>query len=263
MLIPFSSLAQLNPSSEKLCIQINKMKKLKLLMLLSIIDFSVVAQVGSLEVSIKAFIPDPKNAGQANGNIIRLPNGNNGSMVSFATYCFKSDNRGFSSDPKASSRLVTNFTINPTSGTTAAIIPNEGRTIAGITSRINCVDGSVIESKKGVVDRDAIGATAVANGTIQVIGQVTGTNILTPARGLGPSIDYSFDLQWNSTTNTLIAKINFGSFPAFEMYARQPGGKWVPVVQQLPTKTPLSLAGDAFGINTEVKNVTIKIPMVP
>lgn len=236
------------------------MKNLKILILLSVIHFSALGQVGALEISIKAFIPDPANAGNAKDNIVATPNGNGGSMVSFAGFCFKTDNRGFSNDPAASSRLTTSFMINPTSGTTAAIIPDEGRTIAAITNRLKCDDGSAIASKQGVVDRDAIGNPAVADGTIEVIGQVTGTNILTPAGDAGPSIDYSFDLQWNPTTATLTAKVNFGSFPAFEMYARQPGGPWISIVQQLPTKTPLSLAGDAFGINTERSEVTLVIP---
>jgi hypothetical protein len=236
------------------------MKKLPVLIGLVLMHFYSFGQPGALEVLIKAFIPDPANAGNAGTSILPMPNGGSGSIVSCAGYCFKTDNRGFSNGSNATARLTTSFIINPTSGTTAAIIPASGRTTAAVTSRIDCSNGSVIASKQGTVNRDAIGTPAVAAGIIQVIGQVTGTNILTIAGNLGPSIDYSFDLQWNNSTGVLIAKINFGSFPAFEMYARRPGGNWVPIVQQLPAKSPLSLAGDAFGINTEVVNVTKAIP---
>jgi len=81
---------------------------------------------------------------------------------------------------------------------------------------------------------------------------------------LTPSADCSFDLKWNRTTTELNVDFTFGVFPAFEIYARQPGNSWVPIFQQLPLGNAWQLAGDGtgFGIATVRKTATVKVPSI-
>ena len=99
---------------------------------------------------------------------------------------------------------------------------------------------------------------------MQVIGQVTATDQLVPCAPtlLTPSADCSFDLKWNRSSTELSIDFTFGVFPAFEIYARQPGNEWVPVFQQLPIGEAWQLAGDAtgFSIATIRKTATVKVP---
>jgi hypothetical protein len=221
-------------------------------------------QSNSVEIWIRAFIPDPQNAGGGVGYINPVPSG--GSSVSLhninpsiPNICFATDNRGFSDDPSVTSRLETKFTITLNNDGTAKVTPSQNRTNAAVTKKVDCTTGTIVEQKSGSVDRDNIGTPAVADGVVQVIGQVQGRNLLTPLGSIGPSIDYSFDIQWKPSTSTLTASVTIGSFPAFEIYARQPNGKWIKIFQQVPKGAPWQLGADAFGINssriTETKTV--------
>ena len=92
-----------------------------------------------------------------------------------------------------------------------------------------------------------MGTPAVADGTIQAIGQAQGTNVI-PLAGRGPSIDYSFDIKWKPLHGTLSAALTYGTFPAFEAYARVEGGNWTPLLQRLPTGSPWNLTLDGLGL---------------
>lgn len=235
------------------------MKMLRLSIVLLIFNLPCFAQSGQLEVWIRSFIPNVANAGSASSSIVAVPGSPAKSMVKTLTYCFLTDNRGFSTDPTTTSRMETKFVIAP-NGTSATITPSGSKTKLFVTSKLDCSTGVVIETKQGTVNLDAVGNPAIADGWIQVIGQSAGTNVLTFAGNVGPSIDYNFDLKWNASTSVLKARINHGTFPALEMYVRRPGGVWVAVVKKLPVKSPLSLAADAFGLNTVIADVTVNIP---
>lgn len=213
------------------------------------------AQSNSIEIWMRAFIPDPQNAGGGAGFIKAMPNG--GSSVSLhninqsiPNMCFVTDNRGFSDNTNGTSRLETKFILTLNSDGTGKFSPSQNRTTASVTKKADCSTGNILEQKMGSVDRDDIGNPSVAGDVVQLIGQVQGRNLLTPLGTNGPSIDYSFDIQWDPKTSTLIAALTIGSFPAFEMYARQPNGAWTPIIKQLPTGTPWQLGADAFGINS-------------
>lgn len=243
--------------------QMNKIIFLCIIILVTSILAS--GQSNSVDIWLRAFIPDPQNAGGGTGYINALPNG--GSSVrllnvnsSLPNLCFATDNRGFSDDSGVSSRLETKFTLTLNADGTGKVAPLQNRTSAAITKKIDCSGGNILEQKAGSVDRDTIGNPATADGTVQIIGQVEGRNLLTPFGSVGPAIDYSFDLKWKPSTSMLTSTVTVGSFPAFEMYARQPGGKWMPIIRRLPTGTPWTLGADAFGINssnlTETKTVS-------
>src|SRR5580692_4398842 len=148
---------------------------------------------------MRAFIPDPANAGQASGYIVAVPS-DVSSVVRLrnkdgtkANLCFATDNRGFSSASSSSARSETTFVIQPTSPSTAKVTPGQDRTRAAVTKKVDCANGSVLSQGAGKVVRDHIGAPAVADGVIQVLGQVEARNVLTPLGDIGPAIDYSFD----------------------------------------------------------------------
>lgn len=222
----------------------------------------------SLEVWMRAFIPNKANAGPAANFIIPVKNAVSGSAVRLIPVdtnmqpCFATDDRGISSDGSASSRIETKFTIEPNDDVTAAtVLPASGRTTASVTTQVDCQSGATVEAKQASVDRDVIGKPSAADGYVQVIGQVTGTNKI-PLAGNGPSIDYSFDLKWHPRTGVLDASINVGSFPAFEAYARLKGGEWVLILKHLPTGNPWSLMGDPWGIAYERVQTSTTLPVL-
>lgn len=247
------------------------------------------AQSNSIEIWIRSFIPDVAHAGAASRTIINNPGGT-GSIVQVVPkeipiigplisavipsscfdpdkdrICFVTDNRGFSSDASTTARTDTKFTITFNAEETAATVtPISGRTTTGITKRLNCTSGVIIEQKPGKIDRDALGTPAVAGDVVQVIGQLTATDQLVPCAPsfITPSADCSFDLQWSRASTELTVDFTFGVFPAFEIYARQPGNAWVPIFQQLPLGEAWQLAGDAtgFSIATTRKTATVKVP---
>jgi len=246
------------------------------------------AQSNSIEVWIRSFIPDVTHAGSASHTILNNPNGSGslvqvvpkdipriGKIISAITpsscfdpdtdrICFLTDNRGFSSDPGSTARTDTKFTITFNTNGTATVSPGSGRTTTGITKRLNCATGAILAQMAGKIDRDVIGTPAVAGDLVQVIGQITATDQLVPCAPtlLTPSADCSFDIKWNRSTTELNVDFTFGTFPAFEIYARQPGNSWVPVFQQLPLGEAWQLAGDATGFNfaTIRKTAAVKVP---
>jgi hypothetical protein len=223
----------------------------------------VFAQSATVEIVMRVFIPDPDHAGKAAGFIVRRPGSSPGSLVkvdvpTVGTECFLTDHRGFSSDSANTSRLQTRLSLTLAAGQ-VTVVPMAGRTTPGTTSAIECATGALRRQAPGRVDRDHLGHPAVADGVMQVIGQVTGTNVLA-AHGRGPSIDYSFDLKWNASRRSLTASVTYGQFPAFEMYVRRPGGAWVTVITALPSSTPWSLTGDVWGVGVERRTVTVSVP---
>ncbi|MBB6330858.1 hypothetical protein HNP24_001808 [Chryseobacterium sediminis] len=240
------------------------MKNLFFLSLILIASSSLQAQSNSVEIWMRAFIPNPQNAAGGSGYINAIPAG--GSSISLhninpaiPNMCYATDDRGFSTDNNATSRLETKFILTLNQDGTGTVSPSSNRTVASLTKKLDCTTGAVLDQKIGSVDKDYIGTPAVADGTVQVLGQVQGRNLLTPAGSQSPSIDYSFDIKWTPSTTTLTVKTTIGSFPAFELYARQPNGKWVAVVQQLPSGTPWALGGDSFGINSTLIIETKKV----
>jgi hypothetical protein len=239
---------------------------LKLLLLivacLSVTD-GLWAQGSPVEIWIRAFIPNPAGAGQANGYIVAVPGGSvvrlRNADPQALNLCFATDDRGFSTSSSSTSRSETLFTITPKSATAATVTPLANRTNAAVTRKVDCNSGAVLDHAPGKVVRDTIGTPAVADGTVQVLGQVEAKNVLTPLGNSGPAIDYSFDVKWHPADSTLTIAITYGVFPSLEIYARRPGGQWVTVIQRSPAGQPWQLGGDSFGVNStrEVQTTTI------
>lgn len=217
----------------------------------------------SIEVWLRAFIPGPSASGTANDVIVATPNNQPGSIVKLVFRdsvidCYLTDNRGFSHETSASSRVETQFSI-AWNGSTATISPSSSRSKASVSSQVDCDTGAVTKSASGNVDRDAIGSPAVHNGVVQVSGQVTATNVI-PL--VGPSIDYSFSLSWSPATGHVDIDVTYGVFPAFEVYVREGGGEWIPALRREPTGSPWRLAGDTIGVNVARSNLKLDLPVL-
>lgn len=78
---------------------------------------------GAVEIWIRAFLPDPQNAGAATSYIVPRPNTPGQSMVRLlptdrlpdraTPACFVTDNRGFSSATGSTARTETRFVVAP------------------------------------------------------------------------------------------------------------------------------------------------------
>jgi hypothetical protein len=233
------------------------------------------AQGNTIEVWMRAFIPNPANAGSAIASIAARPGATPGSIVrvqvpvgpgggNLSLMCFLTDDRGPSANPAVTARVETRFSIT-LNGNTATTAPASGRSTMKPTTRVDCGTGAAMTTATGALAMDAQGQPAIADGVVQVIGQVKATNTLVPlgsvaGGALAPSIDYGYDLMWTPGTNTLKATLTYGKFPGFEMYARRAGKPWTPVLIALPTSSPWALMGNVFGVATSQTTITKTVP---
>ena len=197
------------------------------------LPFSLAAQTGSVEIWMRAFIPDPRNAGAARAVIFPADAGS--SIVKLSRNpefeCYATDHRGFSSDPSTSARVETRFSLIPSGPGTAIVRPASERTNTALTIQVDCNGFASFRTDSGHVEKDHVATPTVRDGNVYVTGHVIGKS--------ATAISYSFDLKWRPFPGELTASVGVGAFPAFEMYARTPGQPWIEVVRTLPTGTPL------------------------
>lgn len=99
-------------------------------------------------------------------------------------------------------------------------------------------------------------APAIAEGTVHVAGQVIG------AIGQGASINYRYDVSWRPFPGELTATVSVRAFPAFEMYARMPGQKWIEVIRNLPSAPPSIAGTDTFGVGFTQLSESVALPVL-
>jgi len=244
------------------------MRNLILLLILTFLSNKGIGQnENSIEIWIRAFIPDSKNAGAASAYVKGTSNKKSAILLQpyskSYNYCFDTDNRGFSTDENQSSRMETRFKLNLLNEK-GIVHPLKNPSSIQITKNIDCITGKVLEKGQGSINADNLGNPIVAGEKVQIAGHAQSTNTLFPLIGgfLTPSIDYSYDFQWSPSSSKLLANITIGSFPAIEVYARRPNGKWHTVLQQFPTGVPLQLAFDSYGINSTLVKKEILIEKI-
>jgi len=212
---------------------------------------------------VKAFIPmtHPTNPGY----VKPVPGAPGKLMIPGPTpvdQCFFTDHREFSSDRYASARVTTEFFLvtNGNSATTEVAVPAPHIHTAGISTKVNCSTGSVIDQKLGVFSRlhsigssapeDSIGKPAVAGTQVQVIFSVATVNPFAPP-GVSPAIDYSIDYTYDTSSKKLTFAANLGDFPAYEAYAQLGNGPVITVFRASPVaNTPWGLYDFGTGLNT-------------
>jgi hypothetical protein len=179
-----------------------------------------------VHIWIRAFIPK-----QIEGNptyMVPIPGRSGQSMISSPSLLrsnkfFATDHRSFDFSPDASARVTTEFVL-VIDGSSVRVERVGGRPFHRTTPTQRLVlEGSEVksETKTAELKIAAMGQPMSGNGMIQIAGQAAAANPFLPA----PWIDYSYDLIYKPASKELLAKINFGAFPAFEGYASFNGGK--------------------------------------
>jgi hypothetical protein len=176
--------------------------------------------------------------------------------------CYLTDNRTFSSEAAAQSKVKTEFRIIINHGQ-ISISPDEARLAhrAGTSTRLNCMTGEVIAEKPGTFDGvfgvRALGQPAAADNKVQIIGQAAIGN---PHVLGAPMINYSFDLTYDSTTKQISFSVTTGNFPAFEMYAFRGSNPAVTVFAVPPaSETAWGLIDGGIGLNTRTLSGKIQL----
>ncbi|MDC0743195.1 hypothetical protein [Polyangium mundeleinium] len=174
----------------------------------------------------------------------RLPTGAAGD-------CFLTDGRGFSSQASSASKVETEFQVLIDQGR-VSIQPSDAGLVhkAGVSTRVSCTTGTTVgDPKPGTFGVRALGVPAVADGKIQIAGQVGIKNPHLPA----PWIDYSFDFIYDTQANVLTYSVVAGRFPAFEVYAvRGKNGPPITILQVEPQSTSAwGLIDGGLGLSTD------------
>ena len=223
-----------------------------------------------VHVFIRAFIPNnhPGNPGYVRGipshpGLFVIPSPAvrmvHGVPLPFSDgTCFMTDNRGFSNDIGASSRLVTEF-ILVIAGNTATVEKANNRDLerTGPSHKVDCNTGvDVVPSKSASTADMHSGTPAVADGLVEIVVDGRANNPLSPlliaGRPISPDIQYGGSFTFNTNDNTLRFKGSVAIFPAYEAYAQMEGGLLTTVFQSPPTpgSTAVNLIdfGTGFGL---------------
>jgi hypothetical protein len=233
------------------------------IVLLAFVSLAAPGQPVRVHLWVKAFIPKahPRNPGY----VKPVPGSPGKWMIPGPTpgdQCFFTDHRDFSSDRSASARVTTEFylAINGNSALTEVAVPTPHIHTAGISTRVDCSNGSVIAQKPGVFSRlhsigssapeDSIGKPAVAGTQVQVILGVATANPFAP-----PSRGYRSNYTYDTGSKKLTFAANVGEFPADEAYAQLGNGSVIIVFRASPaSNTPWGLYDFGTGLNT--RNLT-------
>jgi hypothetical protein len=182
--------------------------------------------------------------------------------IKAAADCYSTDNRGFSSERAATSKVSTEFKIVVYFGQ-VSIEPSDARLAhrAGTSVRLNCSTGGVIAEKPGTFDGPfgvrSLGQPAIAETRIQVIGQVAVGN---PHILGAPMIDYSFDFIYDLSTKRLTYSVTAGVFPAFELYAIRGSGTPITILQIPPSSEDAwGLLDGGSGRNTKLQSGIVQM----
>lgn len=214
-----------------------------------------------IHVWLRAFIPSSIKDGDyikkaSDGTyVIKAPglsiNGQNFGYL--AGSCFSTDNRDFSSDLGASSRVMADFIIKFTGRRTMAVELANGRSAYGIigqTHNVNCDTGKDISPPKSAsTDSVVIGQVKVSDFMRVFNVKVSAGNPF--YAGLAPAINYEFAVQYDVASTSINFHGTSGNFPAFEGYY-EVNGQTKPIFKLPPASgsTPLSLTDLWLGLNS-------------
>jgi hypothetical protein len=145
--------------------------------------------------------------------------------------CFDTDNRTFSSDPAASARIVTDFTVEVTDPAVITPANKADRFRSGVSRKLNCNTGAVEKTGQAGLGGCTMGAVSRTDQEVQVITACSVGNPLLVA----PNIDYGGSFIYNYKKFTLSFVGDVGAFPSFEILASLNGGKFVSLLKKQPS----------------------------
>ena len=225
-----------------------------------------------LGIRIRVFIPDKKHAGAAALSTLPNPADPSRSMTMLGVgqipphldvhpfrrimrSCHEGDSRGPTVANEVSSRLETVFVVvwNKTRGTSHVVYAGNGPTRATVSRLLHCQTGQVMREKPAKVLRDEIEINRRKGDIIIVEGRVAGKDTIP---FVAPSVDYGFDVKWDSATKRARIGITYDRFPSYEVHALR-SSQWEAVFDAVPSST------DARGVflgTGEWAHVEIGIP---
>lgn len=187
-----------------------------------------------LEIVVRAFIPKTHSSTRS------IPNGGGDTMVeppgSSIVGCFETDQRGFTTETSASSRLASFATIQ-----LAAPYQLAQNHPTFESNAIDCGDGKVINEAKTSNEDQRFEVSSTSNGVLKIAYQGSGSN---PNFQWAPAIDIEGTFEINVAKRTVSFEGEVDQYPAYEAYVRFNKNQWVSVVTEMPAngKTALDLA---------------------
>lgn len=169
--------------------------------------------------------------------------------LSRITGCFLTDNRGFSNDPKASSRMHLGFEFmvgeGPLNLKSYPMEPWCDR-----TTQLHCEDGNEECTDNATIHQTVTQvpghSQSVNDSTLQESFISFTAAASDPCLFYAPDIDFSGTVVSNKANGELRYDVMLDSFPAFEMYAQVGNGDAIPLINSLPPSgnSPWNLFGE-------------------
>ena len=189
-----------------------------------------------LKIYIRAFIP------QHHSSVRPLPHSGGGTMVqppaASIVGCFPTDQRSFSAEISASSRVASIATLDPTPP--AKLLAQEHP--SNDSNAVDCGDGSIInKAKTDTSDQKFTFVPADASKIAQLKIHASGHN---PNFVWAPAIDFDGTFFIDLGAGTIRFEGNVDQYPAYEAYANYKDDAAVTILQIMPDygKTALDLA---------------------
>lgn len=224
-----------------------------------------------LHIFIRAFIPKVHtgNPGYvrpvpSNPNLFVIPNlavSGNVCNPTVTSSCFSSDNRMFSNDPQASSRIVSEIVL-VISGSTVTVEQADGRAIhrAGATHKVDCQTGAdIVPSQTASTSNMHFGTPAIAGGIVQIIVDGRASNPLVFG---SPDIQYGGSFIFNIAAKTLRFSGSIKNFPAYEAYAQLNDGPIVTLFQSPPPPNTTVCDLIDLGSGIQLRNVDSTVTLL-
>lgn len=224
-----------------------------------------------VHIFIRAFIPKVHTGNPtyvrpvpSNPNLFVIPNLAVNAHVCNPTVtssCFSTDNRMFSNDPQASSRVVSEI-VMVISGSTVTVEQADGRAMhrAGATHNVNCQTGAdIVPSQTASTSNMHFGTPVIADGIVQIVVDGRASNpLVVPS----PDVQYGGTFTFNIADKTLRFAGSTKVFPAYEAYAQLNDGPIVTVFQSPPepntTVCDLIDLGSGFRLRNVDSTVTLQ-----
>ena len=218
-------------------------------------------EVRTVTVWINAFIPR-----HISGYTKPHPNNPEKTVIrgpAKSSYCYNTDQRGFSSDIGASAKMHSEIKIDFRGGTIVS-----QHHVCSQTTAMDCKRGTVVCTKTGKVRADSGGgkpffdfqASKGSSASVRLDAASYNPCVVLTPDSLSPDIDYegTITLEEVGTASKKDVKVAFvgkvDDFPAFEMYASADGGAPQTLFRRFPGgKDVWNLPGDAdSGVNYSV-----------
>lgn len=219
---------------------------------LSGVAFPIWAEELSLDILIRAFIPDVSHAGKGAKHVIDV---RGKSVLKFLGQCFEGDNRGFSADYNETSRIGTWFRIMRRESVDDFRVEGVGRSKSNKgswsspSSLVSCSKGTALHELRPARLRKNEMKPVRRGDAIEISGKLGASNNAVRIGGvpipdlLVPPINYEYKIIWNPVSGDVSAEFSHDKFPAYEMYARSGNRPWRMLFRDKPQSGPLGLTG--------------------